>query len=159
MKGRNDGGPGGIPRTSWVPFVAKHGNGVLTCQIARHIERMNGHVSQQHVRHLLAKAAKMRGNKKVDMHRREVADDSVGDHLTENPSTPIESAVLHDHVNPTQFGGKGHKLASLSQRQSKWLFFQNVKADAHGLARDLEVGRRDGTVEKDICGHLAERSI
>ena len=71
--------PCGIPGAARIGLVAIDGFRHLAGHEARGVERMDGHVEQQHVFHLFAEAAEMGADEEVAMQRRQFAQGAAFD--------------------------------------------------------------------------------
>ncbi len=135
IENRGRRGAVAIPGMLGVPFAAIDAVGVEARHAAHRVEAVDRHVEQQHVIHLLAKAAEMRREEEVGVHAGDVADRAGAEKAGDAPDAGEIAAVLHDRVQLAGGSRAGDEIARLVHRLRHRLFAEDMAAGARGPPR------------------------
>ena len=95
-----------VPGVGRLPFLAIDAERLAVHHVAGRVERVDRHVEEQHMAHLLAEAAEMRRDEEVGMDAGRRADRAGIEEAPDAPDIGDVAAVLDDGMDATGRGGR-----------------------------------------------------
>ena len=153
------GGALAVPGACRLPFAAEDAEGPAVDEEAGGIEGVDRHVEEEHVVHLLAEPAEVRGNEEVAVDAGRRADRAGGDEAADAARLGEVAAVLDHRVDAAGVARRSDDRAGILRAGGERLLGQDVAAVAERGENDLAARRRDGDVEDDVGLGLREHCV
>ena len=150
LENRGGGRALAIPGVRRVPLAAIDVRRRHAGHAAQRVEGVDGHVEQQHMHHLLAKPAKVRGEEEVGVDAGDLANRPGGQRPGDAPNRAEVTAVLHDGVEAVRRMRPRDEIARVAKGLGHRLFAQDVTAGGKG-GRDDRMAAAGGD---DIEDHV-----
>ena len=145
-----------IPGARRIPLPAVDGDGVGAGNQPGGVEGVNGHVQQQHMRHVVPETAKVRADVEVAVDGRHPPDDPRRQEGAQPADIGVVAAVLDDGVGLAGGLGGGDHAPGVGHRVGQRLLAQDVTAVLQRGQRDLRMCFRHRAVEDQIRAELSE---
>ena len=148
-----------VPGMRRVPFAAIDARGREPGHAAQSVERMDRHVQEQDMVHLLAKSAEMRGEEEIGVNAGDVADRAALQRARDAAHAGYIAAVLHHGVNPSRDLRARDQIARFVERFRHRLFAQHMAARREARRDDLMTRRRHDDVEQQVGMGLVDQLV
>jgi hypothetical protein len=123
------------------------------------IERVDRHVVQEHMRHLLAKATEVRPQKEIGVETGHLSDHALSQGFLRRDCAGQVTPILDDRERFSHPLGHLAQFFSVGHREGHRLFHQHIAARLEGRLTRRDMGFGHGAIENEVCSGRLHRCL